>query len=134
MIILVKSLHLLALVLALGSGVARLVLAGAILRDPASRPTLAPLLGRFTGFIHGGLSLLWVTGIWLYVSGYLGADLGWAFHAKMTAVFLLTAIAIMSWLRARSGRPFPLPFARTLGRIMVASGAAAVVFATLAFN
>lgn len=134
MFAMIKAVHLLALVLALGGGIARLTLGPVAMKHPEARAVIAPVLARFATLHYAGLILLWLSGLWLYGAGYLGGGLGPAFHAKMAAVVALTGISATVWVRTRRGTPFAPPRARLLGQITVGLACLAVIFAALAFG
>lgn len=51
----------------------------------------------------GGIILLWLSGLWLYLGYYAGTGLGWAFHAKLgVAAMLLLIAAAITFINARS--------------------------------
>ena len=133
MITLVKTVHLLALVLALGSGITRLILGPVAMKHAEIRPTVGPILNRFASLHYLGLILLWVTGLWLYAARYLGADLGWSFHAKLTSAIVLSGIALFVWGKSRSVKPLPPARGRVLGMISVGLAILTVYFATITF-
>lgn len=134
-----KFLHLLGLVLGLGFGLANIVIMQRMATaQEAVRPAYAALQKLNSRIAFAGVLLLWVTGLWLYVGKYAGANLGGAFHAKLTLVVVLTALAgYAQWLllRAeRTGTPPPANIMRFIGRTVPALAAGAAALAVFAFN
>lgn len=134
MIALVKTVHILALVLALGAGLTRLTLGRVMATQGEARPYLGPIMARFTNLNYLGLILLWISGLALVALTYSSTSLGWAFHVKMVAVVAMTAIAATGWVQAKRGKPFPPKLSRPLGQATVALAVSAVLLATLAFS
>ncbi len=127
----IKILHLLAMALALGAGVSRLLLAPIAAREP----TLAPGMAQLAKVTYHGIALLWLTGLWLWIARYGGSfQLGGGFHLKLTAVVLLTALALVTIWRQRAGRPFAPATGRRIGMVMIASAVVAVIGAVWSFG
>lgn len=134
-----KIIHLLGLAAGLGFGLANVVAMQRMASTPeAARPALAALIKLNGRIAFGGIVLLWLTGLWLYLTKYAGAPLGAAFHAKLTVVVVLTALAAYAqWLllRAeRTGTPPPANIMRLISRTVPALAIAAVVLAVIAFG
>jgi hypothetical protein len=99
-----KFLHFLGLMLGAGAGFASMAVARQIRRSAGESTTqfaaLRPALARMA---LGGIILLWLSGLWLYLGYYSGADLGGAFHAKLgVAALLLLVAAAINFINARS--------------------------------
>lgn len=133
MIVALKTLHLLALAVALGGGVARLLLLAAAGRAPQAAPAYALPQRWLAHATAAGVVLLWITGLALWLLGWNAADLGPAFHMKLAAAALLLILALFGWGRMMSGRPPAPPLALSLIRGSVLLGVAAVLLATVAF-
>lgn len=130
-----KLLHLLALVAALGAGGARLMAGRRIAAAPDSSAALLPLMQHYAQVNYVGILVLWLTGVPLWIVDY-GArlDLGGGFHLKLAAVALLTVLALITYLRAATGRPLPMAVGRHIGLVMLGSGVLAMAGAVRAFG
>lgn len=107
-----KFLHLFGLMLGAGAGLGQMVLARRIrLANGAPGPELAALRPIFARMALVGISLLWLTGLWLYLGFHAGAPLPPAFHAKLgVAALLLAAVIVINVTMARAraaGNPPP---------------------------
>ena len=112
----------------------RVMLAGA----PADRPILARFPPAMSVLGRIGLTLLWVTGaVMLYTKwGGLGV-LPWQFHAKLTAVVLLTiTVTYIHALERQIQRGNTAAAAKiaAFGKIAFGFAIVAVVFAVLTFD
>jgi uncharacterized membrane protein len=139
MLLTLKALHLLGLVMGLGFGLANIVVMQRMASQPeAARPALAGLMKLNSRIAFGGVILLWLTGLWLYFTKYAGSALGGAFHAKLTLVVVLTALAAYAqWLFVRSthtGTPPPANTMRLIGRTVPVLALAAAALAVVTFN
>ena len=112
MIWLPKFLHLIGLMLGAGAAFGSMAVVRAV-RGAAGTPSpqLLALRPVFARMALGGIAVLWISGLWLYLGFYRGADLGGAFHAKLaTATLLLLIVAAISIVGARAkaaGAPPP---------------------------
>lgn len=139
MLVTLKIIHLLAMAIGIGTGVAK-----GLFQMHAKRlapETAASLMGLQRQIGHlgvGALGVLWVTGLILYAVQYAGADLGAAFHLKMAAVVAMTGgTAYALWLGARArktGTPPPSKQIALVGSAGLGFAVLAVVFASLAFG
>lgn len=133
-------LHFLGMAFGLSASIANVLVVGRLMAaaSPADRAVLArvpPMMGHIGG---GGLILLWVSGLALVFTRWGGfGSLPGIFHAKVTAVVLLTGLLGFTHVlqkRARLGdasAPVMLP---TVGRAMLVVGIAIVVLAVLTFD
>lgn len=138
MLLLAKFLHFLGLMLGAGAGFGSMIVARQI-RASAGVPTpqlaaLRPLFARMGAI---GIIILWVSGLWLYLSKYGGAPLGGAFHAKLgVAALLLVVILALNVVVARAkakGVP-PPAWLPVLGMTTPVLTILAVVLAVIVFN
>ncbi len=115
------------------------VMAGIVAK---AAPQEKPVLGRFppamVRFGSIGILLLWVTGLTMVFTKWGGfAVLPWQFHAKLTAVVLLTLNLgnihrIMA--KIRKGDAAAAASLPTAGRIGMVLAITAVIFAVLTFD
>lgn len=135
---LLKILHFLALATGLGFGLAGLVAmrvsAGAPPEALATVMKLRARLGQLSGL---SILVLWITGIWMWLSVY-GSAMSTVLALKILCVVALTAVSgylNYAGFRAARGGPRPDP-ARMALLARTASGLAAliVVLAVLAFG
>ena len=139
MLIALKALHLLGLVLGLGFGLANIVIMRRMPGVPQdARPAMAALQKFNSRMGFGGIIILWVTGLWLFLAKYAGASLSGAFHAKLAAVVVLTGLAAWAqWLlgnAARTKQPPPSGTMRLIGMTVPALAAVAAALAVVTFN
>ncbi len=105
---------------------------------PAERPVLARFPPAMTRIGDTGLALLWTSGpiLLFHKWGGFGA-LPWTFHAKITAVVLLTLVigyAHSLQRKARQGDASAAARLPTVGKIALALALTAIVFAVLTFH
>lgn len=127
-----KIVHLLALAIGLGGGVANLVIGR--MAGAEGAPVARPIQKRIGRLAFGGLLLLWITGIWMLSLSYAFGDLALWFWVKMAVVLAMTAAAVaaqLEGLRPGPGTPAKL---RRLGMLISAAAALTVVFAVLGFG
>ena len=134
MIVALKTIHLLALAVALGCGVARLILMIAARRLEAGPGPFALPQRWLAHLTAGGVALLWLSGLALWGIAYGFADLGPAFVMKLAAATLLLILAGYGWGRMMAGRPPAPRLAFSLVRGSVLTGLAAVLLAVSAFT
>ena len=131
--------HFLGLAMGLSTGFANMVMAGLVAK---AAPNEKAILARFppamsrVGVI--GLALLWASGIALVQTRYgTMAELPGTFHAKLTAVVLLTiAVAYIHVLmpRAQQGDAAAMKRIQMIGRLTAPLAILAVIFAVLTFG
>jgi CubicO group peptidase (beta-lactamase class C family) len=132
-------LHFLGLALGFSASIANIAMAGLIAAAP---PPEKPVLGRFPPIMSRvgsyGLLLLWITGAILVYTRWGGfGALPWQFHAKLTAVVLLTGtVGYLHSLQRRiqQGDAGAMARVQTAGMLTPILALAAVVFAVLTFN
>jgi len=135
----VLVLHFLGLALGLSVPFSNMVMAGLIAR---AAPPEKAVLGRFPPAMSRvgkiGLVLLWVTGPILLYNKWGGfAAMPWTFHAKLTAVVLLTlTVGYIHLLetRMRKGDASAALRIEAVGKFALMCALIAVVFAVLTFN
>jgi hypothetical protein len=131
--------HFVGLVLGLSVPVANIALRLVMAKSaPPERAILArfpPVMSRF-GKV--GLTLLWLTGPILLKAKWGGfALMPWQFHAKLTAVVLLTLTVIVIHRlegRVRAGDLTAIPKIENAGKAAMLFGLLALIFAVLTFN
>lgn len=129
MLILLKSLHLLALAIGLGLGVAGLVI-GAMSKSPE---VTRPIQRRLSRIAFAALILLWITGLWMVAQGYTFATLSLWFWLKMVVVVAMTGAAVTAQVLLLWPRPDTPALLKKLTHIVAGSAALAVILAVLAF-
>jgi hypothetical protein len=132
-------LHFLGLAMGFSVGFSNIVMGTLIQKAP---PAEKAVLGRFplamsrVGDI--GLALLWVTGLTLTYTKWSGiGSLPWQFHAKLTAVVLLTlSIGFVHSQQAKlkRGDTSVMPRIEAAGKITMLLAILSVVFAVLTFD
>lgn len=141
MLVLLKFIHLLALMAGGASAIAPVILMRSLAKSGHSGPPpkVIALAGRglaLTGLV--AIVTLWITGTLLLTTVFAGEDLGPVFGIKLLAATLVLAAVI--WLNlaiakaARTGTP-PNPIVRN--RMLIASRASlvvAVLCAVIVFN
>ena len=132
-------LHFLGLGLGLSASVVHMALSGLMAgADPAEARGLARLRPAMAQVGGGGLVLLWATGLMLVFLKWGGfGSLPWQFHAKLTAVVLLTgAVGASHALQAKARRGDAAAAARLpiVGHATLTFSVLAVVFAVLTFD
>ena len=132
-------LHFLGLAMGLSVSFANMVMGGVIGR---AAPAERAILGRFPSAMSVvgkiGLATLWITGMLLFKQrGTSFGAMPWQFHAKLTAVVLLTVLVIyIHTLEGRSKRGDVAAGARipTVGKGTLLLAVTAVIFAVLTFR
>ncbi len=132
-------LHFLGLAMGLSVPFANMVMGGLL---ATAQPTEQPVLGRFpprmslVGKI--GLVTLWLTGLLMFMQrGTPFSAMPWQFHAKLTAVVLLTIlVGYIATLekRAQGGDRAAAARIRDVGKGTLLLAVSAVVFAVLTFQ
>lgn len=127
-------LHYVGFALALGGGVAVLLLMARAKTSPDAAAQIRPAIRPIATLGLAAIGLLWLTGIPMWI-GRHGAsmDLGASWHLKLTAAGVLSALAATAWGRIQAGRPLPPPVARgvltaQLVAALIAMGAAIATF------
>ena len=131
--------HFVGLAMGLSVSIANGVMGALIAK---SAPEERAVLGRFPPLMSRigkiGLTLLWISGAVLTQTRWGGfATLPWQFHAKLTAVVLLTLVVIHIHLqegRLRRGDAAAAARIQAAGKITPLFALAAVVFAVLTFD
>lgn len=105
---------------------------------PGEQPVLARFMPSISRFGKVGLALLWLTGLALTFTKWGGfAGLPWQFHAKLTAVVLLTVVVIyITWLEGQIARGNREAMVRiqAAGKVSFSMAILAVIFAVLTFD
>jgi len=132
-------LHFIGLTMGLAVPFANIALATLMAK---AAPNEKMVLGRFPFAMSKvgkiGLTLLWVTGVTMVFTRWKGfGNLPPMFHFKLGAVILLTiTVGIISMLemKAKKGDAAVIARIQVVGKIAMALGILAVVFAVLTFN
>ncbi len=125
-----KILHLIALAIGLGLGIAN-ILIGAM----SSAPDITrPIQKRISRVAFAALILLWITGIWMVTSAHPLSTLPLWFWIKILVVIAMTAAAITAQIALLRPRPDTPARVKTLGNIVTGSACLAVIFAVLSFS
>jgi len=133
--VILSWLHHLGFAVAVGGGVAVLVLLGRVQADPGAAPHLRPAIWRIATLGLVAIGVLWATGLTMWVGRHGGSmALGGAWHLKLSAVVVLTALAGFAWGRMRIGRPLPPPRARVVLIAQLAAAATAIGAAIATFG
>jgi hypothetical protein len=134
---LLKSLHILALALGLGGGVANAIAARLARSRPEAAPAFGALQKRIGMVSVGALVVLWITGPWMAGLVY-GAALPLSFWLKMLAVLGLTAMTVLMQVEARrAARAARAPDAARMAGLGAGAGLfsiLAVILAVISFN
>ncbi len=112
-----KFLHLLALMLGAAGGIGNMALTLTARRlDGPPPPAFQKLRPFFAWTGIGGIALIWVSGLWLYLGKYDGGRISGLFDAKLACAGLILLIAVVTTfarIRAvRAGTPPPAWAAR----------------------
>lgn len=134
--LIIKFLHLLALMMGAAASIANLVIASKAITTDNGREALLALRPLFSRLGLLAVLLIWITGVWLYIERFGGAALGPVFTVKIIAaallLFAIAAINIAGMRAKRSGRPVPGPIQKlgpaTLLLTLIAVAAAVWVF------
>ena len=127
-----KILHLLALAIGLGGGIANLMIGR--MAGPEGAPVTRPIQKRIGRMAFGGLILLWITGLWMLSLSYTLGDLALWFWVKMLVVLAMTAAAVTAQVALLRPGPDTPAKLRKLGLMVSTAAALAVVFAVLSFG
>ncbi len=140
MLVVLKFLHFISFSVAIGGGIANMIVG---IRASRLEPQAAVPLRLAQGAIGKASTLslivLWITGLWMWATVYAGqAALGTAFHVKMAAVLVLTAISInlnVSVMRAlKANKPPSVQLVKISGMGMAAMALVAVFAALMEFT
>lgn len=100
-----KFLHILGLMLGAAAGFGAMVVARQARRANGPSPELAALRPVFTTLALSGITLLWLSGLGLWLFRYDFTDLGAAYSLKLvTALVLLGVILAINRVNARAAR------------------------------
>lgn len=132
-------LHFIGLVMGVSASVSNIVMSVLISRaELGERPILARFPPAILRVGTVGLALLWVTGFALLYAKWEGFSMmPWTFHAKLTAVVLLTiTIGIIHWLMrlAKKSDASSASRIQTFGKVAALFAVLALVFAVLTFE
>jgi hypothetical protein len=95
--VLLKFLHIFALMLGSATAIGNLVITYHLSQVPADAPKMAPLRPIFGMVGLVGILLIWLSGLWLYWAGWSAASLGAVFWLKMAAAtILLGAVLVLT--------------------------------------
>lgn len=132
----VKLIHILCFCVAIGGGVASMILGIRAARaDEAARTALRGGMKAIGTAGFSAIVLLWLTGVWLWAGVYgFDAPLGVLFHAKLAAVLGLTILAGIGFAAPRIGRPLAAPAARKIGAGTLILAIVAITLALLVFD
>jgi hypothetical protein len=135
-----KMIHIFALVVGVGGGVANLILMRRLrAAEGPAKPALALAMRQIGQAAALGLVLLWVSGIALAAALYASwAAMPLLFWAKIAAVVALTAVSgtaqvLSFWGMARKSPPDPALMAK-LGKTGAALALTATALAVLSFS
>ncbi|WP_295814652.1 hypothetical protein, partial [uncultured Nitratireductor sp.] len=96
MLTFMKILHFFGLMLGAAGGMGGMMVAIQAKRsDGAPPPGLLALRPRFTLITLTGVSLLWLTGLWMWLVRYDGSFLSTAFILKLVAAAFILAVALL---------------------------------------
>lgn len=132
-------LHFIGLTMGFAVSFANIVMLGLINK---AAPGEKPVLGRFPPAISRvgriGLGILWVTGLIMVNTKWNGfASLPWQFHAKLTAVIILTIAVIIIYRleqRIARGDTAAMGTLQNVAKVASLSALTALIFAVLAFE
>jgi hypothetical protein len=132
-------LHLFGLMLGFSASVANLVVGSLIAAaEPSERPVLGRVPPKMSHVASTGLVLMWVTGVIMLLTKWDGgAGLPWPFHAKLTAVVLLTlAVGYGHSLQAKVNRGDTAAAAKlpNAGKVITLLAVLSVIFAVMTFG
>ena len=138
MLIVLKSLHLICLLLGGASSIGNAVLMKRVAASGTAPPTyVADAMATLGKIGLAAIVVLWLTGLPLaWMTGAF--DAGWAFWAKLAvATLVLALVPGMMWLRIRASAGGPPVSPATLRQMAVGvriATVAAIVLAVIAFN
>jgi hypothetical protein len=132
-------LHFLGLGMGLSVTFGHIAIQGLIAR---AAPNEKAVLGRFAPAIgrvgNIGLAVLWLTGLTMAYSKWNGiGSMPWTFHVKLTAVVLLTVVALIATgleKRVQRGDTAALSRLQTIGPLASVFALVAVIFAVMTFD
>lgn len=132
-------LHFIGLTMGFSVSIGSMVMLGVMAASPAAeRPVLARFMPAISRVGRMGLVLLWVTGLAMLYTKWNGfASMPWQFHAKITAVILLTiAVTYLFMLeqRIKKGDSAAAVRLQQVGKMTPLFALAAVIFAVLTFE
>ena len=137
MFTLMKILHLFGLMLGAGGGLGNMLLSIQAKRTEGPPPPAIPALRkRFAQVSLGGVVLLWLTGLWLWLVPYDAVTPGLAFSLKLVAAAIILGFGIVAQVamaRAQPGTP-PPGFIRRFGPLVGLLAYVAVALAVIAFS
>ena len=104
--------------------------------DGAPPPGLLALRPRFTLITLTGVSLLWLTGLWMWLVRYDGSFLSTAFILKLVAAAFILAVALLGFMAVRRGSPGTPPpaYLQRLGPLAGLASYIAVALAVYVFG
>jgi uncharacterized membrane protein len=134
-----KILHYLAFSVAIGGGVANMILGIRASKNAESAPHLRGAQRAIGTGALLAIALLWATGLSMWVGTYgVDAKLGGSFHIKLTAATLLTLLSGYAFVRGRNaakgGAPLAPKTARLIGATTLALAVVAVTTAVMTFE
>ncbi|MGV6812184.1 MAG: hypothetical protein ACWA47_08055 [Brevirhabdus sp.] len=134
--IVVKLVHILAFCVAVGGGVASMILGIRAARsDDAARLALRGGMKAIGTGSFFAIIVLWLTGLWLWGGVYgFGAALGGLFHAKLAAVVGITVLVSFNFAVPRIGKAVAPKTARALGASTLALAIIAIALALMVFD
>ena len=132
-------LHFIGLAMGLSVSIGSIVMLGVMSVSPAGeRPVLARFMPAISRVGRMGLAVLWATCLILLYTKWNGfASMPWQFHAKITAVVLLTiAVTYIYALeqRATKGDAAAAASIQQVGKVTSLFALLAVIFAVLTFE
>ena len=105
-----KFLHLIGLMLGAGAGFGAMAVARQARRAGGLSPDLAALRPQFARLALAGITLLWVSGLGLWIFRYDLVDLGPAWSLKLVVALVLLGIALaLHHLNGRAQKAGTLP-------------------------
>ncbi|MBM3778714.1 MAG: hypothetical protein FJW23_10835 [Acidimicrobiia bacterium] len=132
-------LHFLGLAMGFGTSFANMVMGGLIDKAaPGEKPVLARFPPAMIRVGDTGLILLWTTGLIMLYTKWGGfGNLPWQFHAKITAVAVLSGVigyihVLMK--KARQGDQAAMARIPAVGKVAFLMAATALVLAVITFN
>lgn len=132
----IKLFHILAFCVAVGGGVASMILGiRAAKADAAGKLTLRGGMKTIGAVSFASILLLWLTGFALWGWGYgFDAPLGGLFHTKLLAVVGITVLSSVSFAAPRLGKPIPPGMARIMGAATLTLAVIAIALALVVFD
>jgi len=132
-------LHLIGLALGFSASFANIVVASLMASAaPAEQPVLARVPPKMARVADVGLVLLWITGLAMLLTKWDGgAGLPWPFHAKLTAVVLMTLVvgyAHALQAKVKRGNTAAAANLPAAGKVILGLAILSVVFAVMTFG